>query len=882
MAAHGFFSIDAHSDPSNVLSAADWSSRNPAPVPLTTADLPADLANGIGLTIGCHAGLNLSDTFVANPNPAEQAALLDWSQAILRNGGVLQAPTGYGLGEKTSLAYSARLLSDFAERLDGSMSLGQALMMAKQHFVEIGVPTVYDAKALEEATFYGLPMYRLGATGTQLASILPEEGAPPANLPAPGTTTATFDAQSAGLHEVDTADGSYFAVGDEAPQVTPNQPIEPSTAIPLTPPGPGLVAHDAVPEQMETYDIAGYDPVYATETAAGGAEVAVEPDITTAAFPSQLQQVSTSIGVGGVYQHSLVVMPGQFGTDGSGTGTGIQRVVTHAQYTVNWSASSDFDPPDITQVSGTVQNGVAQLRGCTSATDAVRGVILFLPTGGPNPQDWTHVELVDAGGGCWSGTANVGAGVQTIGQFNMTLCDRAGNCGHTSNKARNYSASALADSISFSIGATANQYGTYPDPTTIGVSVPPTMPVTVKIDGVAQPQCTTGPCQVTVTGDGGHTVAASAGGSTKTLAVPIDEHPPVVTVVSPTANQRVRQGTAVATRFSCTTALTLVGCAGPASLDTATAGDKVASFTGTDNLGRSTTVEVPYHVDGTAPALTLGSTPPQLSNEGQATFSWTAPDPDDPGATDVTFTCKLDSADPVACSSPTTVTVPSPIDGSHRFTVTATDRVGNSASAAFEWAIDTTAPMFQSFIGPADPTSQTTASFAYQVDDSVAGGGLTVTCTLDGAAVPCSATGASISGLSPRVSPYVFRVTARDGAGNTGSAEHQWHIYANTQVAAQGVLPSLPRLTATVTTTAGAPVANQVVLFTYGTGEMGAVVPCSGAEPGGGVRTNANGAATCNLTLGTLLAVVGSGGYTATFLSIPPYFGSQGRAGILG
>ena len=134
-------------------------------------------------------------------------------------------------------------------------------------------------------------------------------------------------------------------------------------------------------------------------------------------------------------------MPGQFATDGSGGGKGNQRIFTKATFTVNWSASSDFERPDISTVSATLTGTTASFRVCSPATDVNRGVLLFLPTGGPNPQAWTHVELVKSTLGCWVGTATVAAGVTTIGQFNTMLCDVAGNCGASTNKARNYTAS---------------------------------------------------------------------------------------------------------------------------------------------------------------------------------------------------------------------------------------------------------------------------------------------------------------------------------------------------------------------------------------------------------------------------------------------------------
>ena len=106
----------------------------------------------------------------------------------------------------------------------------------------------------------------------------------------------------------------------------------------------------------------------------------------------------------------LVFIPGQFATDASGTGTGIQRNITSAQFTVNWSNSTDFDPPSISTVSGTVSGSTASFRVTTPSTDATRGVLMFLPAGGPNAQAWTHVELLNTAPGEWTGTAQVAAG----------------------------------------------------------------------------------------------------------------------------------------------------------------------------------------------------------------------------------------------------------------------------------------------------------------------------------------------------------------------------------------------------------------------------------------------------------------------------------------
>ena len=872
VAAHGFFSINAHSDPTQTLSSADWGSKTATPDLLTTSDLPDDLANGIGLTLGCHMGLNLADTFVANPNPAEQAALHDWSQAILHNKGVLMAPTGYGLGEKTSLAYSARLLADFAsEGLDGTSSIGQGLVRAKQEYVRLGVPSVYDIKALHEATFYGLPMYRLGSTGRVMGSFLPEEGTPTGTPPANATTSVTYQPAASALEQVTTPDGSYFTVADAPPQVTPNQPIQPLTSIDLPSPNAKLTARDAVPEQMTSYDVAGFDPVYATESVAAVPASAREPAVKVAAFPSRTSQVITTVDQGKIAA-SLAFIPGHFATDGSGGGKGNQRIFTKATFTVNWSASSDFERPDISTVSATLTGTTASFRVCSPATDVNRGVLLFLPSGGPNPQDWVHVELVKSTLGCWVGTATVAAGVTAIGQYHTMLCDTAGNCGASTNKARNYTASPSTQLFSLAVDPGPASNGLYPDPTTVTITAPAGTTFTASVDDLPPISCT-GTCFVTVTGDGAHVVRAVSGGITTEAAIPIDTHPPVVDVTSPPAGARYRQGEVVATSFSCSSALTVTACGGPESLDTATPGSHTVSFTATDQFGLSTTVQRTYIVDGTPPTLSFGSGPPVITNAGTATFTFSGVDPDEPGYA-VAFTCKLDDGPAEPCTSPYVATLPSPPDGAHVFTVEGHDRVGNAGSATYSWDVDTAAPMFQSFIGPADPSTQTTATFAYLLD-----GPATVACTLDGVAKPCSSTGATIPGLTPRIAPYVFKATATDAGGNTSTVQHSWHVYSATELVATSVIEGLPRLTATLTTVpGGAPVAGQKVRFTRGAGTL---VVCAGAAADGTVLTAANGVATCNVTLLQLLQVVFSWGYTAKFAGNPPYLGSQGSAGVL-
>jgi hypothetical protein len=75
---------------------------------------------------------------------------------------------------------------------------------------------------------------------------------------------------------------------------------------------------------------------------------------------------------------------------------------------------------------------------------------------------------------------------------------------------------------------------------------------------------------------------------------------------------------------------------------------------------------------------------------------------------------------------------------------------------------------------PANPTSQTSASFGFSVNDVVSA----VQCELDGAPwSPCTtATGQTYSGLA--TGPHGFQVQAIDSAGNTSTAGYGWAITA--------------------------------------------------------------------------------------------------------
>src|SRR4029453_7604826 len=147
--------------------------------------------------------------------------------------------TGYGLGDTTDVAYSERLHALFSRKLDGTLSVGQALEQAKQDYLStLAVMSAYDAKVMMEATLYGLPMLRLG-------SGIPASPPPPPPLhtdPATGLQAASFDV-SPTFTLVNAAAGKYYRA-DPGFQSTPRRPLEPLVSLDMT--EPNLVAHGAL------------------------------------------------------------------------------------------------------------------------------------------------------------------------------------------------------------------------------------------------------------------------------------------------------------------------------------------------------------------------------------------------------------------------------------------------------------------------------------------------------------------------------------------------------------------------------------------------------------------------------------------------------------
>lgn len=182
------------------------------------------------------------------------------------------------------------------------------------------------------------------------------------------------------------------------------------------------------------------------------------------------------------------------------------------------------------------------------------------------------------------------------------------------------------------------------------------------------------------------------------------------------------------------------------------------------------------------PVPTITATPPAISNQTSATFEFSDTD------TSVTFECALQAPNATTatfspCASPATYLDLTP-DGAYTFTVRAVQGSIESAPATpYTWTIDTTAPKVQITKGPGSVAGPS-AAFEFTNDDPTA----TVSCTLDAAASACSSP-VVYSGLANGA--HTFVVSAKDAAGNVGSANYAWTVDATAPTLSLGGVPAL-------------------------------------------------------------------------------------------
>ncbi len=110
------------------------------------------------LSLGCHSGLSVPDDVIGGgPNANDVPA------ALAARGAAYLAVTGFGYGDQNTVGLHERLMAFVAGNLDGTLTLGDAVIDAKQrYFATQGLYGNYDEKVLGSTVLYGFPMWRIG------------------------------------------------------------------------------------------------------------------------------------------------------------------------------------------------------------------------------------------------------------------------------------------------------------------------------------------------------------------------------------------------------------------------------------------------------------------------------------------------------------------------------------------------------------------------------------------------------------------------------------------------------------------------------------------------------------------------------------------------
>lgn len=161
--------------------------------------------------------------------------------------------------------------------------------------------------------------------------------------------------------------------------------------------------------------------------------------------------------------------------------------------------------------------------------------------------------------------------------------------------------------------------------------------------------------------------------------------------------------------------------------------------------------------------------PPEFSNAGVALFTFSS------NRDDAQFECSIDGMAAMPCTSPFSKAL---ADGTHSFSVRATDGDGNSDDTPAEhlWSIDTAAPATTMIEAPAAADNSTTVTFRFSSNEMNVG----FECSLDNAPFMQCRSGDEFGPIGDGA--HAFAVRAKDRAGNVDAspAIHAWSVDTST------------------------------------------------------------------------------------------------------
>jgi lysophospholipase L1-like esterase len=245
-------------------------------------------------------------------------------------------------------------------------------------------------------------------------------------------------------------------------------------------------------------------------------------------------------------------------------------------------------------------------------------------------------------------------------------------------------------------------------------------------------------------------------------------------------------------------------CASPRTETGITDGDhtfQVRAVDAVNNVGPATAYS--WSRDTTTPVVSIDSKPGSQTNQNQAAFSFSVAN--EPEAI---LQCKLDNQAFDICATPTMQTYAGLADGSHTFTVKATDGAGHTSNPeTWTWQVDTMPPVVNIQTGPAPLTRLPVATFNFTVVN-----GDPAMCKLDAGDFEACTTPKSYSNLGD--GPHTFTVRSSDAANNTASDSRTWTVDTDPpETTIDGRPPS--------------PTSDTTANFTFLSDEGGATFQCS-------------------------------------------------------
>jgi Right handed beta helix region len=424
-----------------------------------TGQVTANLAARILFTMGCHGGLNISDTFGSPTTPVNK--YLDWPELYARDQAAMYiANTGYGYGDSDSVALSERLLALFAKNLHSdSGSVGEEWVDAlQQYFATAGDYDVYDQKVMEETTFYGLPFWHFSTAGSS-----------PTFTPLTTTTDPITGTQSATV--------SFPASGDTTQsQFGLYRPILPITSQQVTSslPARGVWIKNLASADTNANATIGYPTIDSTAHEPA-------PAISPIFFPASPFTLEHSLAFG--TERDYLNVSDQFRPTGPGD-AGVQRHFNSGTFEIFYSQNADPVAPLISEVNVSTSAGVATISTrVTDSSNPVAEVAALVNDG--TPTGWHYLQLSQSPQDptLWTGTIGVAEDPEVF----VEATDGT-NVSYSANKGENFTSTNSAPPAGPQIliaspvgpyGAHANVIATYTCPGAVSCvgSVPSGSPI---------------------------------------------------------------------------------------------------------------------------------------------------------------------------------------------------------------------------------------------------------------------------------------------------------------------------------------------------------------------------------------------------------------------